>query len=117
MDTAPPDLPRFARGRGEMRPWIRRIIMVVIAIAVVTALLALPVLLPTWMTAVAERFAEVIPPLSFGMVIVGAIEIALVLLVTIWWLWWRLPKRQMKSITAGDPKARADIEDNFRKTI
>jgi hypothetical protein len=24
-----------------------------------------------------------------------------------WWLWWRLPKRQMRSITAADPKARA----------
>jgi len=23
----------------------------------------------------------------------------------------------MKSVTTGDPKARADIEDNFRKTI
>ena len=34
-----------------------------------------------------------------------------------WWLWWRLPKRQMRSITTGDPKARADIEDKFRKTI
>ena len=34
-----------------------------------------------------------------------------------WWVWWRLPKRQMRSITAADPKARADIEDNFRKTI
>ena len=34
-----------------------------------------------------------------------------------WWLWWRLPKRQMRSITAEDPKDQADIEDNFRKTI
>jgi hypothetical protein len=34
-----------------------------------------------------------------------------------WWLWWRLPKRQMRSITAANPKDRADIEDNFRKTI
>ena len=34
-----------------------------------------------------------------------------------WWLWWWLPKRQMRSITAADPKARADIEDNFRKTV
>src|SRR5215469_2437112 len=34
-----------------------------------------------------------------------------------WWLWWWLPKRQMRSITAADPKDRADIEDNFRKTI
>jgi uncharacterized protein YjbI with pentapeptide repeats len=31
--------------------------------------------------------------------------------------WWLVPKWQMKSITTGDPKARADIEDNFRKTI
>jgi hypothetical protein len=32
-------------------------------------------------------------------------------------VWWRLPKRQMRSITLEDPKALADIEDNFRKTI
>jgi hypothetical protein len=42
---------------------------------------------------------------------------AVVLAGAVWWLWWRLPKRQMRSITLGDPKARADIEDNFRKTI
>ena len=42
---------------------------------------------------------------------------ALVVLWGAWWLWWRVPKRQMRSITAADPKARADIEDNFRKTI
>jgi hypothetical protein len=42
---------------------------------------------------------------------------ALALLWGAWWLWWQLPKRQMRSITAADPKARADIEDNFRKTI
>ncbi|MBV9251552.1 MAG: hypothetical protein JO227_20170 [Acetobacteraceae bacterium] len=33
-----------------------------------------------------------------------------------WWLWWRFPKRQMRSVTASNPKERADIEDNFRKT-
>jgi hypothetical protein len=32
-------------------------------------------------------------------------------------LWWWVPKWQMRSITAADPKARADIEDNFRKTV
>jgi hypothetical protein len=53
--------------------------------------------------------------------------------VTLWWIragaaalvfvlvagafWWWVPKWQMRSITAGDPKDRADIEDNFRKTI
>jgi hypothetical protein len=32
-------------------------------------------------------------------------------------VWWWVPKWQMRSITAADPKARADIEDNFRKTV
>jgi hypothetical protein len=36
-----------------------------------------------------------------------------------WWLWWRLPKRQVARLRHAirDPKARADVEDNFRKTI
>ena len=36
-----------------------------------------------------------------------------------WWLWWRLPKRQLNHVrlTIYDPKAWADVEDNFRKTI
>jgi len=36
-----------------------------------------------------------------------------------WWVWWRLPKRQVdrSRLTIRDPKARADVEDNFRKTI
>jgi hypothetical protein len=42
---------------------------------------------------------------------------AVLAVVVVWWLWWRLPKRRMRSITAADPKARADIEDNFRKTV
>jgi hypothetical protein len=37
-----------------------------------------------------------------------------------WWLWWRLPKWQLKSlepkIPTENPKERADVEDNFRKT-
>jgi hypothetical protein len=37
----------------------------------------------------------------------------------IWWLWWRLPKWQVSHLALEivDPKARADIEDNFRKTV
>jgi uncharacterized protein YjbI with pentapeptide repeats len=36
-----------------------------------------------------------------------------------WWLWWRLPKRIVESqrLKIRDPKARADIEDNLRKTV
>jgi uncharacterized protein YjbI with pentapeptide repeats len=35
-----------------------------------------------------------------------------------WWFWWRLPKRQVERLRLiiRDPKARADVEDNFRKT-
>jgi uncharacterized protein YjbI with pentapeptide repeats len=42
---------------------------------------------------------------------VGSVAVAALL------LWWWVPKWQMRSITAADPKARADIEDTFRKTI
>jgi uncharacterized protein YjbI with pentapeptide repeats len=36
-----------------------------------------------------------------------------------WWLWWPLPKRQVNTLTFGiyDPKERADVEDNFRRTV
>lgn len=36
-----------------------------------------------------------------------------------WWFWWRFPKRQVRdmSLRIRDPKARADVEDNFRKTV
>ena len=36
-----------------------------------------------------------------------------------WWLWWRLPKRQVDrlSLRIRDAKARADVEDNFRKIV
>jgi uncharacterized protein YjbI with pentapeptide repeats len=44
---------------------------------------------------------------------------AAVVAVGVWWLWWRLPKWQAERLrlTIRDPKARADVEDNFRKTI
>jgi hypothetical protein len=43
---------------------------------------------------------------------------ALVLGWAIWWLWWRLPKQQVAGLPEIlDTKARADVEDNFRKTI
>jgi uncharacterized protein YjbI with pentapeptide repeats len=51
-----------------------------------------------------------------GAIFVGSLA---VLLLAIWWLWWRLPKRQVRGldIQIHDPKARADTEDNFRKTM
>src|SRR5437773_246925 len=41
---------------------------------------------------------------------------AAVMAVGAWWLWWGLPKRQVNQMRLADPKQRADLEDNFRKT-
>ena len=49
--------------------------------------------------------------------IVIAIAVAAVIAALLICLWWWVPKWQMRSVTAGNPKDRADIEDNFRKTI
>jgi len=59
----------------------------------------LPLLLASW------------PRLLAGTVVVAALGA--------WWLWWRLPKRQVDRIRLAirDPKARTDVEDNFRKTM
>jgi uncharacterized protein YjbI with pentapeptide repeats len=48
-----------------------------------------------------------------------AIVLAAAVIFGAWWLWWRLPKRQVDRLrlTIRDPKARADVEDNYRKTI
>jgi uncharacterized protein YjbI with pentapeptide repeats len=49
----------------------------------------------------------------------AASGLAIAVLLGAWWLWWRLPKRQVDRLRLiiRDPKARADIEDNTRKTI
>jgi uncharacterized protein YjbI with pentapeptide repeats len=55
---------------------------------------------------------------TVGWITTAIVIVAAVLaLWGIWWLWWRFPKWQMRSVTASNPKERADIEDNFRKTI
>ena len=48
-----------------------------------------------------------------------AVLAALLLGMAVWWLWWRLPKREVArpALKIRDPKARADIEDNYRKTV
>ena len=52
-------------------------------------------------------------------VIAIAVAIVIVALALGWGIWWRLPKRQVRNldIQIHDPKARADVEDNFRKTV
>jgi hypothetical protein len=61
-------------------------------------------------------FWEALPAgITFGLVVLAALLLA----IGIWWLWWRLPKREVArlSLKIRDPKARADIEDNLRKTV
>ena len=46
-------------------------------------------------------------------IIAAAVALAAAL---VWWVWWALPKRQVNRFRISDPKTRADIEDNLRKT-
>jgi hypothetical protein len=57
--------------------------------------------------------------LIVGAIALGAGAGAAALFWGAWWAWWRLPKRQVNSLRLQirDPKARADVEDNFRKTV
>ena len=50
---------------------------------------------------------------------VGLAILAPLLALTVWWLWWWLPKLQVAQLALKirDAKARADIEDNYRKTV
>ena len=96
------------RAKGMTIPkipaWVRIAAVIIAAAAVLELLFAIWwwVGLPGWlMIATAIALA---PPLAYGA----------------WWLWWRLPKWQLKSlepqIPTENPKERADVEDNFRKT-
>jgi uncharacterized protein YjbI with pentapeptide repeats len=98
------------------KPWIRRIGKAAIATAVViltaTALLwATTVLWGQWWSRVDARAV-------LAIAVLAGVPLA-ALLAAIWWLWWRLPRRQVHKldIQIPDPKARADTEDNFRKTV
>jgi uncharacterized protein YjbI with pentapeptide repeats len=56
-------------------------------------------------------------PTWWPWLLAGAAVIAVV--VGVWGLWWRLPRWQVDRLrsTMPDTKARADVEDNFRKTV
>ena len=49
----------------------------------------------------------------------AVLTVVMVLCGVGWWLWWRLPRRYVDRLrlTIRDPKARADLEDNIRKTV
>jgi hypothetical protein len=52
-------------------------------------------------------------------IVVIAVAALALLLFVLWLLWWRLPKWQVDrlALKIRDPKARADVEDNFGKTV
>jgi hypothetical protein len=86
----------------KIAPWVR-------AAGIIAAAAVLEfwwwVGLPGWlMIAMIATAIALAPPLAYG-VVYGA-----------WWLWWRLPKWEVNRLALNDQKARADVEDNFRKT-
>jgi hypothetical protein len=90
------------------RPWLRWLSRIpIIAIAVIAVLWAIWVL-----------WSQLSPQWDSRTVVAVAI-VAVTLLTGVWWLWWHLPQRQIAKLALKirDPKARADIEDNFRKTV
>jgi uncharacterized protein YjbI with pentapeptide repeats len=94
---------------AAMRNALRRLVIALVSVVVIFAVFAAGMGLYAAVLALSPLVVVWWPRLLAG---AGA-----VVALGAWWLWWRLPKRQMRSITAADPKARADIEDNFRKTI
>jgi uncharacterized protein YjbI with pentapeptide repeats len=90
-----PAIPKFPA-------WVRIAAVIIAAAAVLELLFAICWWwgVPGWLV-IATAIA-LAPPLAYGA----------------WWLWWRLPKWEVNrlALKIRDPKARADVEDNFRKT-
>src|SRR5437764_10555147 len=49
--------------------------------------------------------------------LLASVALAAAVLFGAWWLWWQLPKSQPDRLGVSDAKGRADVEDNFRKTV
>jgi len=112
------------------KPWLRWLRRIAIALAVAVAALApllwaiyalFEMLVRPWLQSMnlGAALAAVDAATIIGAEAIIAAEALLALLLGIWWLWWRLPQRQVAQLTIqiSDPKARADAEDNFRKTV
>jgi hypothetical protein len=58
---------------------------------------------------------------TWGSIVIMAIALiaATALLLGIWWVWWRLPQIYVAGLAPKirAPKALAEVEDNFRKTV
>jgi hypothetical protein len=60
-----------------------------------------------------------IPQGDPAVIVATATPIVVLVATALWWLWWRLPKRQVDSLRlqVRDAKSRADLEDSLRKSI
>jgi uncharacterized protein YjbI with pentapeptide repeats len=99
--------------------WLRRIGIAIIVLAALAAPVVFLAAMPAeWTATLTATIAKVIASLSLPLVIAVAVEAAVVLVAAIWWVWWRLPRRQIErlALKIRDPKDRADTEDSFRKT-
>jgi hypothetical protein len=90
--------------------WLRRIAVITVLVLPLVLVLALPEATAAFVT----KIAELIASLSRPLVIVLIAQAILLLVAAIWWLWWRLPRRQLHKLDVQihEPKARADTEDN-----
>jgi hypothetical protein len=97
------------------KPWLRWVRRIATALAVVAA--AGSLLWAIWW--LWGRPAPQWNGPTVSAIAIVAVAGLLVLPAGIWWLWWRLPQRQVArlALKIRDPKARADTEDNFRKTV
>lgn len=104
----------WTRARRRLRPVglvLRRLLIALVVLVAVAAVFAVGIgvyaAAPKWQPLLLAWWPGLLP----GVVTIVALGA--------WWLWWRLPKRQVDRLSAAitDVKARTDVEDNFRKTI
>jgi uncharacterized protein YjbI with pentapeptide repeats len=122
VEAAAPEAVMTAADPGERsRPgwgwqfWTSIAVIVLVG-AISTVLLRVDTFLIAWWLAPVIAWWSAFIIAGWPWLLSGAAAIAL---FAAWWLWWRLPKRQVDRLRAEitDAKARADVEDNFRKTI
>jgi uncharacterized protein YjbI with pentapeptide repeats len=99
------------------KPWIGRICRIAVAVVVIVAavLVLLQAIAVLWEP---QWWPDLSNPRILAIAVIVLVPLVAVL-AAIWWLWWQLPRRQVRrlDIQIHDPKARADAEDNFRKTV
>jgi uncharacterized protein YjbI with pentapeptide repeats len=94
---------RRAKAIPKIAAWVRTVAVIIAAAAVLELLFAI------W-----RRWGR---SASTELIIAVGLALAPLLAYGAWWLWWRLPKRQVDRLALPTTKESADVEDNFRKTV